>query len=266
MRDFSPREILCLVDLSPASPAVLSWARLFAELFRSQVEIFHVVWPPTEGDEMRAMELRGQLDNVTHAALGPGISHRIVVGEGHPVKVVFQRIESHPPEFIVLGSHGYDGMARVLLGSVAENVVRMARCPMLVVKGEELPAEKRRLARLLCPVDLSDFSRQVCELAAGLSEKLEAELAVALVTEAKAAQGAEQRLRDWIPPRTQERAKVVAMQGEPAERIIAYTRDNSVDLVVLGAEHRPFLEYATLGRTTERVVRYGPSSVLLVAQ
>ena len=42
MLKFAPKQILCPVDLSPASNAVLSWARLMAEAFGSRVEVFHV--------------------------------------------------------------------------------------------------------------------------------------------------------------------------------------------------------------------------------
>ncbi len=256
---FAPREILCLLDLSPVSPAVCAWASLFAQAFAARVEIFHVAQP---GDDQ--FELQGRLEVLAHEAAA---AHRVVIAEGHPVKIVYQRIESRPPEFIVMGSHGYDGMARVLMGSVAENVVRMARCPMLVVRGAELRPGQKELKTILCAVNLSDADRVIVELAAGLAAKLHACLTIAQVVPGSLVemQGAGERLRAWIPPAVLSLAgsSTAVLQGDVAEQIVSYARDHAVELIVLGAERRPFLEFVTLGRTTERVMRFSPCSVLL---
>jgi nucleotide-binding universal stress UspA family protein len=54
------------------------------------------------------------------------------------------------------------------------------------------------------------------------------------------------------------------LEGDAAEQIVHRSRTREADLVVLGAEHRRFLEFTTLGRTTERVMRYSPCTVLLI--
>ncbi len=255
---FAPREILCLLDLSPVSPAVCGWASLFAQAFGARVELFHVAQP---GDD--TFELQGRLEALAHDA---ATAHRVAVAEGHPVKVVYERIESRPPDFIVMGSHGYDGMAHVLMGSVAENVVRIAPCPMLVVRGAELRTGQRGLVSVLCAVNLTDADRPTVDLAAMVAAKLNAGLIVGQVLPQTQMQGAGERLRAWLPepvlklPAT----STAIMQGDAAEQIVSYARDHGVELIVIGAQRRPFLEYVTLGRTTERVMRFSPCSVLLV--
>ncbi|MGZ4832050.1 MAG: universal stress protein, partial [Terriglobales bacterium] len=52
--------------------------------------------------------------------------------------------------------------------------------------------------------------------------------------------------------------------GDTAEQIVVFARQHDSDLIVVGAEPRRFLEFTVLGRTTERVVRHGPCSVLVV--
>ncbi|HYN14838.1 MAG TPA: universal stress protein [Terriglobales bacterium] len=272
MPGFKPQHIVCLVDLSPASRLVLCWARLIAMAFAARVEILHASEPPQfliEGQEQAQLELsktelHGAVGGLAQEILGTRVPHHIVVEEGHPVQVVMSRLERYTPDLIVMGSHGHDGMARVLLGSVAENVTRMARCPMLIVKGAE-PSEGQ-LKRILCPVNLSDSASDCAQLAGILAAVLKARLEFLLaVEEADAARGpAEEQLHTWVPDGLRRMCEITetVLAGDAAERIVERARE--ADLVVLGAEHRRFLEFTTLGRTTERVMRYSPCTVLLV--
>jgi nucleotide-binding universal stress UspA family protein len=274
MPGFKPQHIVCLVDLSPASRLVLCWARVIAQAFASRVEILHVAEPPQyliEGQEQAQLELtrtelHGAVGSLAQEVLGTRVLHHIVVEEGHPVQVVMGRLERHTPDLIVMGSHGHDGMARVLLGSVAENVTRVARCPTLIVKGAE-PAEGS-LKPILCPVNLSDSASECAQLAGILAAVLKAKLELVLaVEEASMSRGqAEEQLHAWIPGGLRRMCKIseIVLEGDAAERMVERARTGGADLVVLGAEHRRFLEFTTLGRTTERVMRYSPCSVLLV--
>ncbi len=274
MPGFKPQQIVCLVDLSPASRLVLCWARLMAQAFASRVEIVHAAEPPQfliEGQEqvqlqLTRTELHGAVGRLAQEVLGTRVPNHIVVEEGHPVQVVMERLERYTPDLIVLGSHGHDGMARVLLGSVAENVTRMARCPMLIVKGAE-PSEGR-LRRILCPVNLSDSARECAQIAGILAAVLggKLELMLALEEAGVARNLAEERLHTWIPDGLRRMCELseTVLEGDAAERIVVRSRAREADLVVLGAEHRRFLEFTTLGRTTERVMRYSPCTVLLV--
>jgi len=274
MPGFKPQHIVCLVDLSPASRLVLCWARVIAHAFASRVEILHAAEPPQfliEGQEQAQLELtrtelHGAVGSLAQEVLGTRVPHHIVVMEGHPVQVVISRLERHTPDLIMMGSHGHDGMARVLLGSVAENVTRVAQCPMLIVKGAE-PGEGG-LKRILCPVNLSDSASECAQLAGILAAVLRAKLELLMaVEETDVGRGeAEQRLHAWIPSGLQRMCEIseVVLEGDAAERIVERARAREADLVVLGAEHRRFLEFTTLGRTTERVMRYSPCTVLLV--
>ena len=281
MSKFAPKQILCPVDLSPASNAVLSWARLIAEAFGSRVEVLHADWsePPryfTEGQlsvlnseaTLRRQALERDLQDLAQKFLGSGISFTVSVIEGHAVDVMLQRLRKGPPDLVVMGSHGRSGVARLLLGSVAENVVREAQCPTLIVRGPEIPAGQRQLHRVLCPVNLTDTARECAELASGVAAALGAELSVLQAVEDKALHdgGTHRRLCQWVSEdvRTRCRVSEVVLKGDAAEQIILFARREKIDLIVLGAEHRSFLESSTLGRTTERVLRHGPSSILLV--
>lgn len=280
MSKFAPKQILCPVDLSPASNAVLSWARLIAEGFGSRVEVVHADWSEapryfTEGQlsaldseaELRRQMLERDLQEVAQKVLGPRVSFTTSVVEGHAVEVVLKRLRNSPPDLVVMGSHGHSGVARLLLGSVAENVVHEAHCPTLIVRGAEIPAEQRQLQHVLCPVNLTDTARACAELASAVATALGAELSVMQAVEDNTAHvdGTRQRLCQWVTDDTRRHCRVsdVVLKGDAAEQIILFARREKMDLIVLGAEHRSFLEFSTLGRTTERVLRHSPSSVLL---
>jgi nucleotide-binding universal stress UspA family protein len=281
MSKFAPKEILCPVDLSPASNAVLSWARLIAESFGSRVEVLHADWsePPryfTEGQlsaldaeaVLRRQTLERDLQDLAQKVLGSGISFTVSVVEGHAVDVMLQRLKKNPPDLVVMGSHGRSGVARLLLGSVAENVVRVAQCPTLVVRGPEIPVGHRQLHSVLCPVNLTDTARECAEFASGVAAAFGAELRVLQAVEGKAPHSdtTRQHLCQWVPEDVRSRCRVseIVLKGDAAEQIILSARREKIDLIVLGAERRSFLEFSTLGRTTERVLRHGPSSILLV--
>ncbi len=271
---FVLQRLLCLVDLSQASTAVLSWTRLLAEAYRANVEVLHCSWIPKIEAEARDIsfevlgtEIEGRVNAIADAALGKKVKYQSRIVEGHPVKMILQYMAQYPPDIVVLGSHGYDGYVRTILGSVAENLLHAAPCPILIVKGAPLPGDVHSLRTILCATDFSDASRH-CVLAAGdLAELVEAELHVAYVAPADTpVEQLRSALASWIPDVVWAcgRVRDVVLHGDAAETIVGYARSIQADLAIVAAEMRPFLEFSTLGRTTERVVRFCACSVLAI--
>ena len=64
----------------------------------------------------------------------PDLQIRYLLEEGDPAEQILRASQSIPCDFIVMGSHGRSGLARLLLGSVAENVLREATCQVIIVK------------------------------------------------------------------------------------------------------------------------------------
>jgi nucleotide-binding universal stress UspA family protein len=64
----------------------------------------------------------------------PGVNYERECLTGNPVVEIRKFAEGHNIDLIVMGSHGRTGLSRLLMGSIAEGVMRKARCPVLIVK------------------------------------------------------------------------------------------------------------------------------------
>jgi nucleotide-binding universal stress UspA family protein len=137
--------ILVPFDFSEHSEKALRWATGLAEKWQAVVLLFHVVPTPA----YPPIVVESFLDTARlEASLAEDARRRMaeVVGKGGRAVAVRSRVEVGEPfwdicrvaeeenvDLIVMGSHGRTGLAHVLLGSVAERVVRHAPCPVLVV-------------------------------------------------------------------------------------------------------------------------------------
>jgi nucleotide-binding universal stress UspA family protein len=68
--------------------------------------------------------------------------------QGHPADEIVRLASGHMVDLIVVGTHGRTGLTRVLVGSVAESIMRHAKCPVLVVKADETLSESVQIESL----------------------------------------------------------------------------------------------------------------------
>lgn len=281
MSRFAVRSILCPVDLSPASSTVLRWARLIAETFHAEVGLLHVDWQewppylmPSRAEELAAQArhhraaLQEELARLSRETFGPNVPGEIVVLEGHPVETILERAGARQPDLIVMGSHGRSGIARWRLGSVAENVIRGAAIPTLVVRAHAGTEAPPGISRVLCPVNFTELARECLEISARLAAAFSAKLSVMHAAEQGGSdlQATHDRLCRWVPGEARGHCDLIEVvrRGDAAEQILLAARELAVDLIVLGAQRRPLLEFTTLGTTTERVTRHADSAVLVL--
>lgn len=133
--------ILCPVDFSEFSLAALKTACDLARRFEAQIDLLHVVEPlPTseltiaQAYDYPVDKVRADLAKLPPSDLGPQpILHR-AVKLGYPAEVIISYAKESGIDLIVLGTHGRTGLSHLLLGSVAERVVRLAPCPVLVTR------------------------------------------------------------------------------------------------------------------------------------
>jgi nucleotide-binding universal stress UspA family protein len=145
------RRILVPTDFSQWSGSALTYAVAFAEKFGAEVLLLHVVQdlavfvpeaalpaaplvPPVE-QFLRAA--REALDRAAGGPVAGGVAVHPEVAEGVPAEEIVRLARERDVDLIVMGTHGRTGLAHVLLGSVAEKVVRRAPCPVLTVRHPE---------------------------------------------------------------------------------------------------------------------------------
>jgi nucleotide-binding universal stress UspA family protein len=144
--------ILVPTDFSKHSDNALRYAVAFAEKFNAELLLLHVVqdlaWfvpeavlaagtMPTTPIEEFAAAARTALDRVVQGLNLPHLSIRPDVIEGVPFDAILRFAKSKDVDLIVMGTHGHTGLAHLLMGSVAEKVVRKAPCPVLTVRHPE---------------------------------------------------------------------------------------------------------------------------------
>jgi nucleotide-binding universal stress UspA family protein len=143
------KHIVVAVDFSNATAGVLKMATSLANSFGATLELLHVVEPepsytaygftPDEFPAMNAfrdeaqrratLKLEEYLTEVQKEV--PGATSRIT--EGSPLHALLAHVKDSGADFVVIGSHGHGVIASLLLGSVAEGMVRKATVPTLVV-------------------------------------------------------------------------------------------------------------------------------------
>jgi nucleotide-binding universal stress UspA family protein len=281
MNDFNPKRILSPVDLSPVSGPVLQWAGFFATAYGAAVEVFHAdhFEAPiyfTSGqlaalnEEMAAQRagLEQMVERLAGQTLSPEVSRSVKITEGPATHELQKELERQPPDLVVMGAHGRTGVKRVLLGSVAENLVRFANCPVLIVpmRGENVMPPEIRV--VLSPVNFTTSSRQSLLVAGSLARASNGELHVLHAAEdsGESEEVVRTRLCSWIPGdlRTSCALTETVRAGNAAEQIIHFARESRADVIVMAADHSPFLEWSTIGTTTIRVMRHSDIPVLIV--
>jgi nucleotide-binding universal stress UspA family protein len=118
------RRILVPTDFSQASDAALAQARELAGALGASIRLVHVL------DDAA----------VAGALAADGLGHDAALLTGPVAGTIVEYAQSHAADLIVMGTHGRSGVAHLLLGSVAERVVRTAPCPVLTVRQHPLPA------------------------------------------------------------------------------------------------------------------------------
>ena len=147
----SIKNILCPVDFSDSSDHALKYAVALAEAYSANLVLLHVVQPPmmsVPGDPMIPELSANALQEITTACqrhldeLATEIRNTVQVvttqtATGATFLEIITVARTQDIDLIVLGTHGRTGLAHIMIGSVAEKVVRKAPCPVLTVKHPE---------------------------------------------------------------------------------------------------------------------------------
>ena len=150
-------------------------------------------------------------------------------------------VRNHGVDLVVVGTSSRGGLGKVLLGSTAEEIIRVAPCPVLTVGPHVTAGASVGIRSIVCATDFSHGSLRAAEFAVSLAREYQADLTLVHVVEGvltespdRAIQLTEQRLREMIlsGPQLLYEPKVVVEIGPVAERILAAANELS------GRHHR----------------------------
>lgn len=245
------KTILFPTDFSPESTSALPFARTLALIYGSTILLAHCVPPEPhlqvvmdrvpEQDDLVWQDARQKIANVEHEAAFGDIRYKSLVERGDLSEVIPAVIHERNIDLIVVGTRGRRGISKLILGSAAEKIYRVATCPVLTV-GPKARSKAWALRRILCPVDPSEDPEPVLHYALSLAEENQAEFivlqAVPLVPwqhRESVADRSRRALASLIPLEAKEwcMPQFAIRWEHPAEAIVREAEEREADLIVM---------------------------------
>ncbi|HEX7897153.1 MAG TPA: universal stress protein [Planctomycetota bacterium] len=264
--------ILVPLDGSPTSEAALPPVlRLLRRRTETEIVLVQCV-PPLVADanpEAALRAARSYLLKMEDALGADGARVRSVAELGSPAETIVRLADREAANLIAMATHGRTCLARAVLGSVTERVLRKTRVPVFAVRslGAPPPEERQGLRTLLLPLDGSDASLRALPAAADMARLFSARLLLLGVLEAGGDRArAERGLREVERLSRSEGVMTAALleEGDPVDEILDIARFHEVDLIVMATHGRGGVRRLVTGSVTEGVLRKSPVPLLIV--
>jgi nucleotide-binding universal stress UspA family protein len=293
---------LCPTDFSLTSIHAIDLAGHIAQLYGSRIAALHVVPPavtpypglpaidPHADQDFDAAELRRYCSETARAfssVIRAGIPVDVMVHVGEPSRDILESAASLTADLIVMGTHGFSGFEHLLLGSVAEKVLRKAACPVLTVPPRAHATSSLPFKRILCAVDFSEWSLHALAFARSMAEEAHASLTIVHVLEwpweeppaprlealpveqafslatyrREREADAKARLAALSPGAAGDGSTIVC-HGKPYEQILHVAAEEHSDVIVVGVRGGGAIDRAIFGSTANQVVRAATCPVL----
>jgi nucleotide-binding universal stress UspA family protein len=267
----SLKNILFATDFSDASQAALPYAAAIARRYDSQLHVAHIMSPasyiiPSPPGDLVTMEsiheaaradARERME--TLASHLKTVPHHTYVREGDVWKSLADLIQTHEIDLLVVGTRGRTGVEKLVLGSTAEEILRLAPCPVLTVGpkiagkaklttiesgGKDLTPIEISVRQIVYATDFSPESLAAAPFATSLAQEFQSKLTLLHVIKKRRGMDRQpepidlalQRLEKlvpeeaglWCSPRP------TVQIGPPADCILQEALDTKADLIVLG--------------------------------
>ena len=284
------KRILVPLDASTLSERVLPIAKHLARSLQASLELLLVVAPQAEEvpEEFSALAQQDAEDylQIRADALAKEIGSarlRYSVQLGHPASMIIEQAEAEPATLVLMSSHGYSGVQRLLLGSVAGKVVQAATTPILLVPANARSPEGDlvRFERIIVPLDGSKLAECVLPHASGLSRALGAELILvrsydprfpgSTVRMHEVSKIVHDAAENYIKAKAEElkaegldRISYKIFRGMPAEQIADFAIETANSLTVMCTHGRQGIGRWMLGSVTNAVIHCSEEPVLVI--
>jgi nucleotide-binding universal stress UspA family protein len=289
------KQILFPTDFSVCAERAFSHAAHLAVTYEARLHIVSVVDSDKEAESspmnylpLGADELADELDiKVDRSEREPerardGIDTvNVTLTGSSPWRVILDYAEQNDIDLIVMGTHGRHGVDRMILGSIAEQVVRRAHCPVLTIRARDTKVD--RDGPIIVPVDFSPFSTgtiaQAVELATAYGSKLHLVHVVEPIAlpsvygvdpsgmvvpdmEDRAAKALDELAARSIPNSVESQTHVLV--GHAVHEIVESAEDAGARMIVIATHGLTGLRRFLMGSVTEQVVREAPCPVFTV--
>ncbi len=278
--------ILVPLDGSPLSQLALPYAQMLAQACNAELELVFGI-ETKDVPETVAADIRKDGEDYLKqiaASLPEALKSQFAVQAGHPPEVILDRAEAKEGTLIVMATHGYSGMQRWFLGSVAHRVVQAAaKNPVLLIpvgakSPEGGPVEFRRL---IVPLDGSPLAEGVLPHAIFLCKALDMEM---ILTRAynPTFPGSSIRMHqvseivhdsaeiylkdklDHLEKECQAKTSYEVLRGVPAQRITDFALETPNSLTALCSHGERGIGRWLLGSVTDEVIHSSEEPVLVV--
>ena len=288
------QHIVAATDFSSPANAATARAALLAKESNAELHLIHVVHPldlyvgselsydfQMHYQQVQQQSIKTQLESLAKQlreqfSISVHASNRI----GRAYTEIANYAASVNADLIVAGAHGENSLLAKLIGSTALRLLKLAKCPVMIVKNAHLPMQPYQ--QVVAAVDLSPGSSEVPALATTVAPGANIELLLifdsnqeahlhkagidqALLTEyrEKALKQAENRLDDMLSAQNNLKMTRQILSGYPPEVICAHAKSQQADLIVIGKHNKKHLEEWLIGSVSKGVAYAAHCDVLL---
>lgn len=280
--------ILFATDFSPASEAAFTYAVAIADRYHSTLNVAHVIsieaFDLIAADSDATMlkqahqQARAKMDQLLGPRLLQGDRYRPVIAEGMVAEVLIEMIRRDHIDLAVLGTRGRRTFKKLFLGSTAEEIFRVASCPVLTVgpKTSSVPA-KTELRHILYSLEFAPDSSKAAGYAVALAERYAANLTLMNVRQdmpssASKSEQVTKPVESWIEDHIAQgsnlrnRIRFERGFGSATTAILDFATKESVDAIVMSVTRLDPVIAAHLPKpdTAHEVVSGAPCPVLTI--
>jgi nucleotide-binding universal stress UspA family protein len=278
-------KILVGIDFGKDTEKVLAYASLFAEVFGASLNLLYVIdyliTPPAYlssyiEDEKKVAENNFSMLGKQLTDTGIKIEAEVTVGRLH--ESFEAAVKKTGADMLVLGF-----MSHTLRRSSSEKLIKGLQMPMLVVRGEKAESARAgtiKIRKILCPTDFSEISMKSIQASRDLKEVLASKLDILhispdyIIRKMGTVEERDKGLREL-----QEKAKDkldkflryhniqntgIIEQGEPDKRIVSFSKEHDIDLIVIGARGLGLIKGMLIGSVTDAVLKSSPCPVFVI--
>jgi nucleotide-binding universal stress UspA family protein len=246
------KNVLFATDFSEGSRHALPYVRGIAKAFGATVHLCHIEAPFTRSSGLaapRIFEAAGKdaaehLSTLMHSPALQGLEVKMELASGGVRDEIARMVRNQNIDLLLAGTHGRTGLKKMLLGSVVEEIIRSANCPVITVgPGTPFRAEVP-FQKILFPTNMTETSDKVLPHLLMLADKFGAQVTVLHVVEENEPLTADElalhesvyrAMVDSLQPRlAQFRPEFLIETGEAAPTILRVAEERNIDLIALG--------------------------------